>query len=86
MRIFRARIVHGFASSVFREAHLFDRLAHLGGLHVIKKDDIGAVIERVAQLVEIRHFDFDPRQRGLWQVARLGAPPRLRPPFGYDFP
>lgn len=34
-------IVHSFAPIVFRKAHLFDRVAHLGGLYVIKKDDIG---------------------------------------------
>ena len=34
-------------------------------VHVIEQDDIRAVFERVAQFVQIRHFDFHPRHAAL---------------------
>ena len=76
-----ARTVRGFALGAFRKAHLFDRLEHLRGTHVIKQDDIGAVFECVAQLVEIRYSISVHAARPLagcaaWSTA--ATPPAIR--------
>src|SRR4029077_17635509 len=42
-------------------AHLLDGLTHEGWIHVVEQYDIGVVLERGAQFIQVCDFDFNPR-------------------------